>query len=195
MLPIARPLFYDTVVLHSPAQAQAFSLAAPCAPRCAVPPPALLHRLFAHAPLRSLDVTLPATSHITPALVLAFNCECECDCAGEEELRITHLTLRKPPRAYLSTPATRSPRRRRTDPASVCPFPYYSYGCHTAHPNDDIPASLVARVAAGHHCILYPACAQTHRGRPYPAILTLYPNAILISTRTLTPPHGPSRAA
>ncbi|KAJ7228418.1 hypothetical protein GGX14DRAFT_554514 [Mycena pura] len=41
MLPIARLLFYDTVVLHSPAQAQALSLAAPCAPRRAVPPPAV----------------------------------------------------------------------------------------------------------------------------------------------------------
>ncbi|KAJ7267315.1 hypothetical protein C8J57DRAFT_1510414 [Mycena rebaudengoi] len=93
--------------------------AAPRAPRCAVPLPVLLHRLFAHAPLRSLDVTLPATSHITPALVLAFNCECECDCAGEEELRITHLTLRKPPpRVPLHPHHAHSPRRRRTDPAS-----------------------------------------------------------------------------
>ncbi|KAJ7267308.1 hypothetical protein C8J57DRAFT_1717700 [Mycena rebaudengoi] len=73
--------------------------------------PALLHRLLAHAPLRSLDITLPATPHITPdgARVLAGGCACDsdgdCKC---EDLRISHLTLRKPPSAYLSTPAARA---------------------------------------------------------------------------------------
>ncbi|KAJ7267297.1 hypothetical protein C8J57DRAFT_1327267 [Mycena rebaudengoi] len=118
---IARPLFYNTVVLHSAAQAQAFSLAdnetlahVRHLVLLAPPPPALLHRLFAHAPLRSLDINLPAAPHITPDLdamvrVLAGGCACEsdsdCDC---EDLRITHLTLRKPPSAYLSTPAARA---------------------------------------------------------------------------------------
>ncbi|KAJ7267312.1 hypothetical protein C8J57DRAFT_1510411 [Mycena rebaudengoi] len=42
------------------------------------------------------------------ALAGGCHCDSDCDCDGEEDLRITHLTLRKPLSAYLSTPAARA---------------------------------------------------------------------------------------
>ncbi|KAJ7267302.1 hypothetical protein C8J57DRAFT_1615928 [Mycena rebaudengoi] len=88
--PIARPLFYDIVVLHSPAQAQAFTLV-------------------------SLVLTIPATPHIIPALAAMVRllagecpCECECECACEyacEELpHNAHHAAQAPPSAYSSPP-------------------------------------------------------------------------------------------
>ncbi|KAJ7235057.1 hypothetical protein C8J57DRAFT_1531081 [Mycena rebaudengoi] len=159
----------------------------------AVPSPALLHRLIAHAPLRSLDLTLPATPHITLALaamvrVLAGGCACDSDCDCEcEDLRITHPTLRKPPTAYLSTSAVHAllaavaQRLRRC--VELVP-----------HRNDDLPAPRLARLAAGHHCVLYytpPAHpAQTYRGCRYPAIhRPPSPNAIPQPPAPAPPPH------
>ncbi|KAJ7220614.1 hypothetical protein GGX14DRAFT_354292 [Mycena pura] len=124
---IALPLFYHTLVLHTPSQSHALLRTLRAQPGLAravrtlvlvAPSPAdadILHLLCRTERLLALDVTLPTASEGDTAPDAAFAC------ALRSLRSLTDLVVRKGAGTYLSQPAARAALEALADAVSSCP--------------------------------------------------------------------------